>query len=308
MSSANSPEPAAADQQYQRRLAHDYFVRIHMSLILVAVTFSGVLTSKVLLELGVRSLRLRFPLAVLASYGVFLLLVRIWIWYVSFRQDKQAARAAPDGRSRLDAGAGFALGLGAGKRRSTRGGVSFDLGSGGGGGVGGGSSGFSGFGGGSSGGGGATSSWDANVGEAVPQHAFMPVPAGSDSISSAGASAHSSGSWFPKLNFDFDFDGDGWIILVLLAALILAIVGAGGYLIYAAPHILSDAAWQALLATTLTRVSKTEHHNWMAGVLRSTCIPFAIVLLFASALGWEAHRYCPDAPRLIDVILKCVMS
>src|ERR1022692_5035253 len=75
--------PSTVDgAQLERRIAHDYFVRFHMTVILAAVISSGVLSSKCLLELGV-SLRFRYPLAVLASYAVFLLLVRIWIWYVS---------------------------------------------------------------------------------------------------------------------------------------------------------------------------------------------------------------------------------
>ena len=66
----------------ERRIAHDYFVRFHMSVILAAVIASGVLASKCLMALGM-SIRFRYPIAVLASYGVFLLLIRVWIWYVS---------------------------------------------------------------------------------------------------------------------------------------------------------------------------------------------------------------------------------
>ena len=125
--------PAADGPAYERRLAHDYFVRIHMSLILMAVTVSGVLTSKGLLDLGVRSLRLRFPLAVLTSYVVFLLLVRIWIWYVTFRRDRQAARVP---QNDLAPAAGFGAGLGVARRKHKHGGdfdLDFDGGSGGGG-------------------------------------------------------------------------------------------------------------------------------------------------------------------------------
>jgi hypothetical protein len=39
-------------------------------------------------------------------------------------------------------------------------------------------------------------------------------------------------------------------------------------------------------------------------VIWSTWIPFLLVLVMAGALGWEAHRYCPAAPRLID-LLNC---
>jgi hypothetical protein len=144
--------------------------------------------------------------------------------------------------------------------------------------------GFRGFGGGDSGGAGASSSWDSNV-------AAVSVPR---------VQASGSSSWFGKLNFDCDLD-DGWWIVVLLAVLVLVILGAAGYLVYVAPHVLPEAAGQALLAGTLTRVSKEEHHNWMRGVLRATWIPFAAVLILAAVLGWEAHRHCPSASRLVDV-------
>ena len=250
-----------AEQQYEQRILHDHFVRFHMSLILAAVIASGVLASRGLLLSGVHSLRLRYPLAVLGSYLVFLLLVRLWIWYVSIRC------AAKTRMGSFNVG-GFS------------GGGSF-------GGGGRGSPGFSGFGGGDSGGAGASSSWDSNVAAASIPSQPAPAPSGSS-------------SWFPKLDFDCD-SSDGWWVVILLAALILAILGSAGYLVWVAPHILPEAAGQALLATTLTRVSKEEHHNWMRGVLYSTWIPFAVVLILAAVLGWEAHHYCPSASRLVDV-------
>ena len=248
----------------ERRIAHDYFVRFHMSVILAAVIASGVLASKCLMALGM-SIRFRYPIAVLASYGVFLLLVRVWIWYVSVHA------AAGLQLANLD----FSGGGGSG------GSLSFGGGSGGSGsGVG-----FSGFGGGTSGGGGASSSWEGNDAAAVV---------------SQPSAAPSGGHWWPDLGIDFG-DDDAWVI-VLLIALVACILGGGFYLVYAAPHILPEAACQVVLASTLTRVSKEEHHNWMAGVIRSTWIPFVIVLLMAGVLGWEAHRYCPVAHRLMDVL------
>jgi hypothetical protein len=253
--------------QFERRIAHDYFVRFHMTVILAAVISSGVLASKCLMELGV-SLRFRYPIAVLASYCVFLLLIRVWIWYVT-----------------VHSLAGFQLanlnfGGGGGQ------GGSFGFGGGGSGSGGG----FPGFGGGDSGGGGASSSWEAEDGAALASHS-----------SSASSGSH----WWPDLDLGGGGgDDDGWLVIVLLIALVSCILGGGVYLVYAAPHILPEAACQVVLAGSLTRVSKEEHHNWMAGVIWSTWIPFVIVLLMAGALGWEAHRYCPVAPRLID-LLNC---
>jgi len=259
-------------EQFERSLAHDYFCRFHMSVILAAVISSGVLASKGLMELGV-PLGYRYPFAVAISYLVFLLLIRVWIWYVSVR-----------GASRFNAPdlGSFSFGGGSG------GGVSFGSGS-----TGGGSgSGFSGFGGGGSGGGGASSDWQANEAALIAQPSSM-TPSG----------ASGSSSWFSGFDFGGG-DNDAWVVILLLIALVGCILGGGVYLVVAAPHILPEAAAQLVLAGGLTRVSKEHHHNWMGGVLWSTWIPFVVVMLVAGALGWEAHRYCPVAPRLID-LLNC---
>jgi hypothetical protein len=263
----SSKLPSLADEpQLERRIAHDYFVRFHMSVILAAVISSGVLASKCLMALGF-AFPLRYPVAVLASYCVFLTLVRVWIWYVSVHT------AAGLGVANLDFGGG-----GSGGSLNFGGGGVARGGSGSG-------SGFSGFGGGSSGGGGASSSWEGSDAAAV---AAQPAPAPSGS------------HWWPDFDFDLG-DDDGWVI-ALLIALIACILGGGLYLVYAAPHILPEAAGQVILAGALTRVSKEPHHNWMAGVIWATWIPFVIVLILAGVLGWQAHRHCPEAHRLLEVL------
>jgi len=40
-------------------------------------------------------------------------------------------------------------------------------------------------------------------------------------------------------------------------------------------------------------------------VLRATLIPFLLVLLAATFVGWAAHRACPEAMRLADVFPHC---
>jgi hypothetical protein len=254
------------EEGFKRRVAHDCFVRFHMSLILAAVVASGVLGSKLLLLLGIHSMRLRYPLAILGSYAVFFLLVRVWIWYVSRVHTRS-------------------FGFGSSK---SSGGGSIDFGSGGGG-SGGGSGSFRGFGGGTSGGGGASDSWD--------DPAIESNVSGSAQVSSGGGSHWFSGSGGGDLDL-----GDDWAILLLLAALVLAIVFAGGYLIYVAPSILPEAAWQAALATTLVRsTKKADHQNWMKCILRSSAIPFAVILILGSAIGWEARKHCPKAVKLSQV-------
>ena len=80
-----APREFAAN--FKQRILKGYFVRFHMSLILSAVMASGLHASKALLMAGVFYLPVRYALAVLTSYLVFLLMVRLWVWYIVARPD-----------------------------------------------------------------------------------------------------------------------------------------------------------------------------------------------------------------------------
>jgi hypothetical protein len=233
-----------------------------MSLILSAVVASGVLSSKLLLMAGFHSLRLRYPIAVLSAYGVFLGLIRVWLWYVSARKQAALRTGTFDIGHRLNLPSGGGDGSGSASLPES---VS--------------------FGGGGSGGGGASDMW----GE--------PVQAG---FADAAPAPSSGGGGWGGFDLDLDLDGDGIMILILLAALILGIVFAGGYLIYAAPQILPEAAWQFALAGALHKATK-QKGDWMSAILKSSAIPFVIVLVLATVLGFFAHHVCPSAVRLIQV-------
>ena len=127
-------------------------------------------------------------------------------------------------------------------------------------------------GGGSGGGGGATGSWG-------------------DGTSSSGGS-----------KFDLDF-GDDWGVIILIALLVLAIVLASVYVIYAAPAILSEAAFNAALAGALARKAKrVSTGGWVGSVFRATVLPFLAVLALAVTTGWYAHKHCPTATRLREAV------
>jgi hypothetical protein len=62
-------------------ITRSLWVRSHMSLILLMVLLAGIGSSVVLRRLGVRSMPGRYVLAVLLGYALFLLGVRLWLWY-----------------------------------------------------------------------------------------------------------------------------------------------------------------------------------------------------------------------------------
>jgi hypothetical protein len=74
-------------------------------------------------------------------------------------------------------------------------------------------------------------------------------------------------------------------------------------LIYVAPEILPDIAFNALLAGCLTgAVKRAETKGWVHSVFRSTWIPLTIVLLMTIGLAVMIHRHCPGAPKLLDAL------
>ena len=68
---------------FKEKLLKRYFVRWHMSAILGATVASGVLIDKSLHHLGLASMGFRYAVSVLAAYGAFFLLVRMWVWYAA---------------------------------------------------------------------------------------------------------------------------------------------------------------------------------------------------------------------------------
>lgn len=69
----------------QARLEAESFPRLQMSLLVVLTGGAGLLASFVLLHLGVDSMAVRYPLAVTVAYGVFLLL--LWLWLRTKAED-----------------------------------------------------------------------------------------------------------------------------------------------------------------------------------------------------------------------------
>ncbi|MBK7927676.1 MAG: hypothetical protein IPJ98_09325 [Bryobacterales bacterium] len=66
----------------KRRIVRRHFVRLHMGLILAATAAAGLVASKGLLDMGVSGVMVRYPLAVVIAYVMFLGMAGLWIRYV----------------------------------------------------------------------------------------------------------------------------------------------------------------------------------------------------------------------------------
>lgn len=136
------------------------------------------------------------------------------------------------------------------------------------------------YGGGTSGGGGASGLFD----EPAPSPSYVEAEAGAK-----------------KALGLFDID-DGAIVLIALAALAAVLLGAGVYTVWQAPLILSEAAFEILLASSLLRPSRRlEARGWASGVFSATILPAGIVLAVAVAFGFVVQKYCPGVGRISQV-------
>jgi hypothetical protein len=254
-------------QRFAKKIKERFFLRFHMVLILVATILCGLLASKLLLLVPVKNIILRYPMAVIFSYLVFFVLIKMWLWYISiakpFKTDDTVGNivsSIPDpsvGSTTIEEVPRWGGGLG-----------------------------------GRSGGGGASSSFGGQV-SSVQENL---TPASSGSSSSSGGIIDAAG------DITSGIDDDSFILIVF-GILLAVIFGSSIYLIIDAPHILSDAAFNFLLATSLIRGYRTmSKPDWIGGVFRSTYIPFFIVLLISTVVAWLIHARFPQVTKISELI------
>ncbi len=280
-------------------IARRYNTRVHMSLILAACGLSSMLASWFMLHFGIHSMLVRYPVAISLSYATFLLGVWTWLRATGLLGGR-APGDAPDSANTAKGKKGSWFDFGGG------GGGSWSSSGGGGGGGGGGSIGGIARGGGSFDGGGASASFaEARVPVAVP------LVQANAAEANVGKGSSSSSSWGSKAGGSLldGIDGDGIVLLILAVALIGVVLVTSGYLIWCAPDVLTEAAFGAALTGTLSRSAKDHAEGgWVAGVVKKTWWPFALVLVAAMAFaGWSAAHY-PHASTFREAIAAAIHS
>jgi hypothetical protein len=127
--------------------------------------------------------------------------------------------------------------------------------------------------------------------------------------SSAGGSSSGKGSGLGDLGDLGDLGGDDLGLIILAIALVAAILLSSGYIVWIAPEIFSEAAFGAVLAGGLAHSSR-EHHagGWVAGVVKKTWWPFAIVLVMAIVFAWYSAVHHPAAHTFREALSQAVSS
>ena len=245
-----------------------------MFLILLGTIISGVVISKLLWMAGLHHMVIRFAIVLILAYLCFFILMRLWLYYLTPPYRKNASYI-----NILDT-AGNIISLPDCSSSCSSGPDIIGHG-------------------GSSGGAGASGSWD-NTGDS-PVMAVSGGTAGNTG-SAAGSSGGSSGDVLSGLD-------DDAVIIVALLLIAAAIFGSGIYLIYQAPDIFSEAAFQIILAGGLIKKTKQiANPCWEGSVLRHTWIPFAITMAVTIIAAWILMIYCPHATKISEVIRLCLLT
>jgi len=262
----------------QKRIAdalqHRFFLRVHMTAILTATILVGLATTYLLYRIHLNVFAIRYGLAVITAYAAFVGFIKVWLWYVEYCGRRRSSDSSDDWFDCINFSSGGS---------SSGSSVSFSGG------------------GGKFGGGGASGSWasESMTAQAAPV-VVAPPPKSSSSTSSKSSSKSSSGGGVDDL---------GELILVLLIiALVLAIIASFIWIVWAAPTILSEVVFNAVLAGALARhTHRATCGEWVGGVIKKTAIPFALILALSVTVGWWAQHTCPSAARLRDAF-HCVKS
>jgi hypothetical protein len=99
-----------------------------------------------------------------------------------------------------------------------------------------------------------------------------------------------------------DVGDGGCAMVVVLAALVVAVAGSVLWLMYAAPAILVDAAFAALLSAGLVRsAGRAPDEDWLGSVVRNTRLAFTLVFVVVVVFAMAAQHYFPEARTLAEV-------
>ena len=262
-------------ERLRDRLLRTNWPRLHMSAITVLTAGSGFVTSWALLRIGVDRMAVRYGLAVLVAYAVFLGFLRFWLHL----HRRQIAR--PDGNDAADAveetiealgDGGFEL---AGRGVEAAGRV------------------FRG-GGGHFGGAGASVDFDAPaMAPMAPPLLSSPPPA---------ATGSSSGAGFDLGDLIPDLDLDEAVAVVVAIAVALSLLAVSAWLVFTAPTLFAELLVDSALAGGLYRsLRRQDTSTWFETALRKTALPFLLVMILCASGGWAIQHFAPHARSIGDV-------
>jgi hypothetical protein len=257
-------ERQRAIEHVRRRLVRGGRPRLLVSFLLALTGAAGFLVSTALLHLGVTMMSVRYPLAVLSAYSVFLLLLRLWLAF----QRKTGSRF--DWLSDIGDGIPNVFDSGASAAGDAAEAATF-----------GGAGDFA--------GGGAGGSWTGGV------PVSSNLSSNLSSNASGGSSLLDSVPDVPDVGLDLDL-GEGCFGIVIPIIAIVGVVFVMFYVVYVAPIFLAEILVDALLVAGLyKRLKGIESRHWLRSVVRRTLLPVLIATALFIAAGYLMGRIAPEA-------------
>jgi hypothetical protein len=260
----------------RERLERDSFPRLQMMLIVALTGGAGLLASYTLLQLGVTSMALRYPLALSLAYSFFLFL--LWVWLRT--RDDDGGFDLPDPDISLPARPSAPPRAASDSLASGRGG---DFAGGGGG-----------------------ASFDDAAGRLSapldPLTASHRATGRADDGPLPDSLAEGLGDGLSSIS-----DADELTIPLLVVALAVGLVLASLYVVWVAPVLFAELLADGALSYALYRRLRHEpRRHWLQVAFRRTVLPFAATAVFLAAVGWGLSAAAPGTTtlgRALDAIL-----
>lgn len=246
-------------EKVRDRLLRHGLPRLEMSILVALTGAAGFLSSYVLLQLGMDSMAVRYPIAVVIAYGVFLLLLRVWLYIqrrgweemVDVADLADVVDAAPDG-------------VGAATDTFSGGGGSF-------------------------GGGGSSADFDEPI-----SLGLSPRPPSPAALPKGGGG---KGSGF-DLGFDLD-EGGFLVLLAVLIVAVAALGAALWVVWTAPALLAEVLVDGLIMTGLYRRLKRTEDtSSWLFSAMRRTWIPAVVAAVLFSIAGGLLHRAVPEARSL----------
>lgn len=256
--------------------------RTVMSLMLASTIGCGFMTSLALHGTGLGAPIVRYPLAVLAAWAVFLGLVSVWVWWqrrenVRYEPARNAAQSKSSGN-----GIDLPIGSGSGSGSSGSGGGGSSWGGGGG----------------RFGGGGASDSFAEGPGLSLTSGFVSGGSSGGADNSGviSGGGGSKGGGW----EMDLDGDDGGFIVLLIgIVVVAAAVFGVVFYALYSAPTFFAELLIDGGVGTWIyKRADVANRPDWLSTAVQRSVWPVVVLLVMFVALALVMRHVAPGATTL----------
>ncbi|MBI5899124.1 MAG: hypothetical protein HZB40_07870 [Rhodocyclales bacterium] len=238
-----------------------------MSLLVALTGLAGLFASFLMLHAGVDAMGVRYPLATGAAYGVFLIL--LWLWLRTRAEDwVDGSLDVPDFSSGSSGGSGGAAPVE---------GIEMPVPS---------------PGGGNFGGGGASSSFQFD--DNLPAPSLPDV--GGDGVGKLGEAVG-------EVVGGADEGAIPLALILLVAALAAVLLLASLYVIYLAPALFAELLVDGALSASLyRRMRGLQTRHWLESALRRTALPFLLTAIGLGLVGHGLNALAPEAHSVGEAV------